>query len=423
MNGFYEADTFSLEFDARLLPFDPDQVAYLAIRIYMWDSQTDSDRAEWATLDNLMISGLADDIETCLVGEDQHVKVSGRDYTAVLLDTEWDPKKSVASGDDLQVVVQRIADEAAPEGTRARFLVVWNGVEPPPAVGSLHRSTKRKGLWVKPGKTYWDVIWDLCLQHAYVPRVDGSTIVIEEPITQTKRSLEFAPRLIYGQTLTKLEIKRKFSHEKVPQIIITAWDPDTEKLIEIVYPEKRNITVGQAGTTDALGIPLTVKKDDQVYLPAPKGITDPKALKRYARMEFYRRGRGETVYNLQAKHLVVDDVVMDGAELSLLRLKPGYAVGVHFEPFNQEHLRALQIGQRVEFITSRGYHPAVAQFIAENIDRIELLKQDYYYNRGNFTYSIDDGIEIEIEAGNFASEVREVFFAEQSDAQQEVDEI
>lgn len=408
LNGFYEADTFTLDVDARVLPFDPDQVAYCAVRIYMWDAKNAPEATEWAVSDNEMIRGLVDDIDTSLVGEDNIVKLTGRDYTALLLDAEWDPKDKVKSNNgDLQEVVQSIADEAAPEGTRSRFEVVWEGEDDPPLCGGLHRSTKKKGMHVKPGKSYWDVIWDLCIQHAYVPRVEGSTIIISEPITQTRQSLLDTPKLIYGQNLTSLSVKRKFSREVVPQIVIRAWDPVTRKPIEVMFPKKRNI---QVTGVDALGTPLTAKKDEQMFFPAPAGVTDKDALYRHARNRFYHLGRGETVYSMATSSLWVTGA--DGQDVNVLMLRPGYAIGVHFEPFNERLLRVMEMGERVSHITSLGYSPAIADFVANNLDRMEMFKQEYYYNRGDISYDTDDGIEIEIEALNFAGEVREITFAE-----------
>ena len=440
LNGHYEADTWTMEFDARQLPFDPDQVAYCAVRIYMWDSAKNLDQPEWAVDDNLMIKGLVDEVQTNLVGEDNIVSFTGRDYTAIL-DPEWNPKDKVkANGGDLREVVESIADEAAPEGTTAKFEVVWEGEDDPPIVGGLARSTKKKGLWVKPGKTYWDVIWDLCIQHAYVPRVEGSTIYISEPATQTRRTLLQAPRLIYGSTLEKLEVKRTFAREKVPQIVIVAYDPYEKKKIEVKYPAKRNIdvmtTAEKEQSKDALGIKLTVKKDEQMFFPGPAGVIDKDALLRYARMKFYHIGRGETVYSMSTRHLsipaprshatITDNVKALGEafglykrnedEINLLSLRPGSAIGIEFDPWNRDHLRRMEVGQRVDYILQLGYHQEIANFVANNIDRMDFFKQDYYYNRGEISYSVDDGIEIEIEAANFASEVREINFAESAAA-------
>lgn len=413
-NGFYEADTWNLEFDAALFPFDPDQLAYCAVQIYMWDDVNKP--FEWAVSENKMIVGLVDDVESSIIGEDNTIKFTGRDYLALLADTEWDPKTKIPPGKSLVDTVQAVADAAAPSGTRARFEVVWKGEEDPPTVGSLHRSSKKKsGFVVKPGKNYWDVIWDLCIAHAYVVHVEGQQIIISEPVTQTKQTLQDTPTLIYGKSLTSLNVKRKFAHQTVPQIVLVAYDPVSGNEIKVVYPEKRNIVVQSTAdrqSRDASGIPLAVKKDDQMFFPAPKGIIDPKALKRYARMQFYHLGRGETSYTIETKHLAIPSTIDPNTEINLLQKRAGNAIGVKFDPFNDLALRKMQPGQRVEFIVALGYSLQVATFIANNFDRMEMFKQHYYYNRGDVSYSIDEGIDIKIEAVNFASEVREVNFAE-----------
>jgi hypothetical protein len=438
LNGFYEADTWDLEFDAKLLPFDPDQIAYCAVRIYLWDSQKNLQGQEWATDENLMVKGLLDDGQVMLVGEESRIKFTGRDYTALLADAEWDPKQKVPSGRPLDETVQEIADLAAPPGTRARFAVEWRGEDEPPICGGLHRSTKKKGLWVKPGKSYWDVIWDLCIQHAYVVHIEGSLIVIDEPVTQTKQTLRDAPRLVYGKHLTSLEIRRKFARETVPQIVIVSYDPKTGKRVETKFPEKRNSEYKvsaqrEEGTPrDALGIPLVAKKDEQMFFPPPEGVVDPKALKRYARMRFYHLGRGETTYTMETSHLWIPsylspviraDAVSGGttsvqgyaSDVNLLRLRPGNAIGIAFDPFNESVLRGIKdVGKRTEYIVSLGYAQKMAAFISANFERMELFKQNYYYNRGQIDYSVDDGVEIKIEAVNFAGEVQAIQFAETS---------
>ena len=420
LNGFYEADTFSMDFEVKELPFDPDQLAYCAVHIYIWDSQKSLEGGEWATESNLMIKGLVDDVETTLVGDETIVKFTGRDYTALLADAEWDAKDKVKSGRPLDEVVQDIADAAAPEGTRARFGVEWRGEEDPPICGGLARSTKKKGLWVKPGKSYWDVIWDLCIQHAYVARVEGSLIIIDEPVTQTKQTLLEAPRLVYGQHLLELNVKRKFARETVPQIVIVSYDPKTGKKIETKFPEKRNAEFKVSATRDeapkdALGIPLVAKKDEQMFFPPPEGVTDPKALKRYARMRFYHLGRGETVYSMKTMHMWVPDAKSPAREFNMLALRPGAAIGVHFDPFNETFVRSIkEMGQRTEYIRSLGYSDKIAVFIAQNIERMDLFKQNYYYNRGQIEFDIDSGVEVQIEAVNFAGEVQAIQFAERS---------
>lgn len=411
LNGYHEGATWNMEFDARSLPFDPDQVTSVAAWIYMWDSGGD-DTVEWATPDKLMLEGITDDADGVLIGDSNMVKLVGRDYTSVL-DLEWNPKDNVEVGDALDVVVQRIADKAAPVGTRARFTVKWEADEDPPRSGGLHRSTKKKGLWIKQGKTYWEVIYDLVTQHGFIVYVRGRDIVVTDPKTQTAQSLATAPRLAYGVHLTRLRVKRKFARERVPQVVLVAWDPDTGQEIQVEYPEKRNVIVDG----------LAVKKDERMYFPAPKGIIDRDTLKRYARMRFYHLGRGESTYDIETAMLSVeagapsnDQLATASATVDLLRLRTGDPIGIKFDPFNREHLRKLTTEMRVAHLEALGYAPSIAEFVAANVEQLTQYTQPYYSNKLKFDYDEDEGITIAVTAVNFASQLREIHYADASDA-------
>ncbi len=427
LNGYHEADTWTLEFDARQLPFDPDSIAACNVRIFMWD---DTDGFLGSRLDELvaivglddfgpildrrlgsfeMIRGICDEDEGVMVGEDNSVKLSGRDYTAILMARDWDTKKSIKNGFPLDEVVQAIADEAAPSSSAARFEVSWEsepGRSNPskiPGCGSVHRKAKKeKGLHIKGEKTNWDVIYDLVLQHGFIVYVRGSTIVITDPATQTEETLTSAPTLIYGKHLDSLSCKRKFGKERVPQIILTAHDSDTDTDIEVIYPIKSNVIVDG----------LAVKKNEQMFLPAPAGMIDREAMMRYARIMFYYKGRAETVYEFKTHCLSLTNEVTGGVGMDMLKLRTGMALGVKFDPFNREHLRKLSVSERVQHIRAMGYSSSVAQFAALNIDKLTQYEQPYYLGAAKFDFSIDQGLEIEVTAYNFASQHRAIHFAE-----------
>lgn len=448
LNGYHEADTWNIEFDQRQLPFDPDALASANIRIFMWD---DADGYVGSRLDELvainglprfgplldqvlgkfeMIRGICDDDDGTIVGEDNTVKMNGRDYTAILMAKQWDSKLTIAPGKPLDQVVQAIADDAAPQigvmydkntgavvsagvPSASRMRVVWEAepgrTDPSeiPACGSVHRNAKKsKGLNVKGEKNNWDVIYDLVLQHGFIAYVRNSDIVITDPATQTKQSLDIAPTFVYGKHLDSLSVKRKFGKDKVPQIIIRTTNPETDELIEVIYPAKTNVIVDG----------LAVKKNEQEFFPAPKGVIDPEALMRYARIMFHYKGRGETTYEFKTHCLNLTDPVTGVRGHDLLRLHAGSPVGIKYDPFNKEHYLKLDVNQRYEHIRSLGYSEDVARFAAVHMQSILDYQQPYYLSAAKYDYSIDQGLEIEITANNFASANREANFAAESDA-------
>lgn len=411
-NGYHEADTWHLTFDARVLPLDPEGIAAIAVKIYMWNSGGDENK-EWQLDENEMIRGLADE-DSIKIGKDQQLVISGRDYTAVL-DTEWDSKVHVPSGLPLDKCVQFVADAAAPAGSTARFNVVWNASVDPVISAGAARSTKQQGMWIKPGKTTWEVIYDMCIQHGFITFIRRSTIFISDPRTQTQQSILQAPRLTHGRDLLSFEVKRKLSKERVPQIKLVYWDAKIKQKFSVLYPPHgQKLTIG-----------LGLKKNEIETLPAPVYCHDKDSALRFAKMRWELLARSEASYTMETRHLSipgpnsVDSVVETGEEFTgdptnfnLLRLVEGDAVGVRFDPFLGDQMRKMDYAQRVQFMESLGYPSRLCAFVATNVERINQFRQPYYTKRVDFDFDSREGIKIEIEAVNFAYERREIAFAD-----------
>lgn len=393
-NSYAEADTWNLTYDARLLPIDPDLIRGCAVAIYMFGADSEDDQREWAVPEHEMILGLCDEAELTLGSDGQVLHMEGRDYTGLLLDQEWDPRKRIPSGRPLDVTVQQIADLAAPPGTRMRFKVefVSNEVASPPIVGAARRSTKKKGLWVKPGKTYWDVIYELAIAEGFIAFVVGETIVISDPRTQTQQSLALAPRMAYGRNLRSLSVRRRLGKERVPQIELVVHDNRTGRAIKVRYPERH----------DSPDVGLGTKKDEVQRIVIKSGVRDPDALKRIAKTRYENMARAEANYKFETLHLESLN------EVDLFQLDTGTPLYIQFDPFNAEQMRALSAAQRVEHLVALGYSDRLSAFIADYFDRLEQFRQPYYLRTVTYDFSSDSGLVISGEAVNFASEVREL---------------
>jgi hypothetical protein len=391
-NGYHDADTWSLELDARALPFDPDIIRSAAVAIYMFAADGLDDRREWAVPDYEMVRGLADEGELVMSEDGQVLSLEGRDYTGLLLDTEWDPRKRIPFGGPLDRTIQDLADAAAPATSAARFEVVWGSELPPPRTGASRRSTKKKGMWVKPGKSYWDVIYELAISHGFIAYVVGERIVVTDPNTLARDSARRSLQLFYGRNLDTLSVSRRFNKEMVPQIQMSTVDPKTGERIEVLYPAK-----GER-VTNGLGD----KKSEIVNIPAPAGVYDRDTLRRIAAVRHADMGRAEAVYRAETMFLES----LDGQDL--LRLQAGSPVAIHFDPFKAEVMRSLSRDQRKEHLIAFGHNERIAQFVAERFDRLEQFTQPYYTRVAEYRWSIDDGLAIAVEAVNYASEVREL---------------
>lgn len=394
-NGYAEADTWSMEFDARALPLDPDLIRGCAVAIFMFSAASLDDRREFAVPEHRMVIGLCDEASLELGEDGQVVRLEGRDATALLLDQEWDPRDKIPSGRPLDVTVRSIAEKAVPPGGRFHFVVLYESDDrpQPPIVGATRRSTKKKGLWVKPGTDYWTVIYRLCLASGFIAFVKDDVIVITDPRTQTSKSLAVAPRMAYGRNLQSLKVTRRLGKEMVPQIKIRTYDPRTRKHVEVIYPERHEAPQTGLGTD----------KDEQLLLPAPDGVFDKSDLRHYAKTRYDTMARAEAAYSFETKHLTGLDNDFD-----LFQLDAGTPMYLQFDPFNAEQMRALGPAQRAEHIRSLGYSDRIAVFVGKHFDRLTQFEQAFYIQSATFAWSNTDGLTISGEAANYACETREL---------------
>lgn len=393
LNGYNEADTFSLEFDARVLPIDPQQIRSAAVGIYMFEGDGLGTPDDWARRENQVIVGLVDDASLSMSEDGQVVSWSGRDYTALLLDIEWDPTTRVDTGRKLSAVIQSVIASTGLQNLR----VVYESDAREPVVSSVNRGTKKNGQPIAPGKTAWDVIYETCINLGFIVYVDGEDleggrVVITEPRVQTEQSAQRAPLNVWGVNLQRLEISRRLGKERVPQIEAVTLDPRTGDVLRAKYPPKASSPVTGVGT----------RRNEVTRVTAPAGVTDRDTLIRFARTYYENLARTEAVYHWRSG-LHLESV--DGQ--SLLRLRAGDPVQIGFSAFNAEQMRQLSPSQRVEHMVYMGYHPQVAQVIVNNYERLAFLTQPYYTRVMTFQFSDEGGIEIEGEAVNYAYVPRE----------------
>lgn len=403
LNGFNEADTWELVFDARALPFDPDLLKSVAVEIYLYGAPSLQDnRTSWATPENRVIAGLNDEGEIDLSATGRWVRMSGRDYTGILLDIDWDPRQRIQSGQRITKTVEDIIAAYVPsEGPFAsRFEVAYESDDPEPVVGAAYRATtKQNGQHVRPGKKVWDVIYELALRYGFLAYVDGERIVITEPRIQTVASLSEAPRMAYGRNLGNLHISRRFGRDRVPVVLATSYDPKTRRRFEERWPRSGD------GVDTAIGI----RKNEVQRVIAPPGITDRGVLRRFARTRAENLGRAEATYSWRTHHLrALPANASDPIEgPSLLQLRAGDAVVVQFDPFNLEEMRTLTPAQIAEHLRAQGYTSQVAQAVASNFLRLQQFQQPYYTKTVEYQWDSSSGLVISWEGKNFAFVPRE----------------
>lgn len=424
LNNYKEADTFGIDFDARELPFLPGLIRNAGVQIWLFQTDTYTVNASsYARPENIVIAGLVDRPSMRLASDGKTFHMEGRDYTALLIGKAWDPRRKIPVGGSLVDTVQRLVDEATGAAGTGRVLtVVFVGEQlddapprlgvqsatvvhgtvttKPPTVGEGRGKSKKRGISVDHAdSTYWDVIYRLCLHHGFVCYVKLDKVIISTPQTLDANAEEPILRVAYGRNLESLEIDRSMGKEAVPQVIAASYDPKSRTTIEARWPDdkSKNVFANRAKISTKSGkiSGIGTKKDEELRVDAPFGITDMKLLQAFARNYYSTLARGESKVRLRTKHL------RDLGNLDLLRARTGKPIAIGFDPFNKEDLRVLSQDERFARLVGMGYEREIAQLVASEFDKIRQFETPCRTREITFEYDNDQGISVEIEANQY----------------------
>lgn len=421
LNSYKEADTWEVAFDAKRFPFSPELLRTAAVEIFLFNKQSLTTPQHWYDQANMLSTGLVD--QARLV-EDENggvVTFSGRDYTALMLDRQWDPTESGKGGrvpdGDLVDVVQQLVDEATNSKLSGRTLQVkiFDTDEDPivhNVAGTVLRNKliipkttkaktrKKRGISVKADSNYWDVIYKLCLSYGFIVFVKGFEVWITKPhVLQSLADTQY--RVAYGRNLEKLEVERKMSKEATPQIRVRSYDPKTQTVIEGSFPSEKDIEAQKQGK-DKKGkgggflTGIGTKREEFRVFTVPD-VTDKEVLKQIARTAYYTLARGEGIIRFSTSHL------QDSNAQDLLKMRSGDSVEIKWDAFNSEVMMNPNIPreQKIRVLLSLGYTLDVASLVADQYVRLDYFRQPFYVKDVNFTWDSEQGVAVDVEAMNF----------------------
>jgi len=439
MNGYREADTFEIDIDAKAFPFSPDLLRSCAVELFMFQTdgqlvsnlQTHANGGDawnlspYQTDENRVISGLVDDAKLHYGDDGRSFRLSGRDYTSLMINRDWpDGKRVPADGGQLDDVVQRLVDEAVSANlhggrtltveylgaedvlvrTQGRSLTHKKVVTKPPLVGRHHSKTQKKGFPVRSGRNYWDVIYDLCLRHAKICYVSGNRVIISDPKTLTAQSEAAAIRVAYGRNLKSLDVSRNMGKEAVPQIVASVYSKKNGKPIEakwpkVLTPQLKQSSQKGAGAADITGVGTV--REQTLRITPPQSIDSQQLLEDYCKAYYDNLARHEGTVSWVTKAL--KDLKGD----DLLSLRPGDPVRVEFDAFVSEDFKELSEQQRYSRMRELGYSDEVAEIVAVEYDRLHQFEAPFYVKDCSFAWSIDSGLEVQVEGINYISPKRD----------------
>lgn len=428
LNSYKEADTWEVTFDAKKFPFSPELLRSAAVEIYLYNKENQTTPAkQWYNPENLILTGLVDQATLTEDREGGRVSFTGRDYTALMIDRQWDPTESGKKGrvpdGDLADVVQQLVDEATGAARTGRTLTVLMVDEdavrvtnvsgtvtrnklviPKTPKASNHTShaktRKKRGIMVKADSTYWDVIYKLCLSYGFIVFVKGFEVWITRPhVLQSLAATQY--RVAYGRNLDHLEVERKMSKEATPQIRVRSYDPKTQTAIEGKFPSEADIAAQKQGK-DKKGkgggflTGIGTKREEYKVFTVPD-VKDVKVLNEIARTTYYTLARGEGIIRFGTPHL------LDTENQSLLQIRAGDSVEIKWDAFNAEVMidPAITREQKISTLLSLGYSFEVAALVAEQYAKLDYFRQPFYVKEVNFTWDKDQGAQIDVEAMNF----------------------
>jgi len=422
LNSYKEADTWEVTFDAKHFPFSPELLRSAAVEIYLFDRKGGlTANTAWHTESNLLVTGLVDQGTLAESTDGGRISFSGRDYTALMIDRQWNPQTSGHAGrvpdGDLVSVVQSLVDDATNSHLTGRTLTVQLLDEVQVKVGKVantvthkiekikktkttHRKRKPHGVSVKPDSTYWDVIYKLCLAYGFIVYVRGFDVIITRPhVLQDVAATQY--RVAYGRNLASLEVERRMSREATPQIIVRSYDPVSRRPVEGRFPSESDIVAQQKGK-DRKGkgggffTGVGTKREESKVFAVPD-VPDPKVLTQIAKSTYYTLARGEGTVKFETPNLT------DLDNRDLLKLRSGDSVAILWDAFNAEVMADPQVprAKKIATLQSLGYSQVVAALVADQYVKLDYFRRPFYVKEVNFTWDHDQGCKVDVEAMNF----------------------
>jgi hypothetical protein len=445
-NSYHQPDSWEMTFDARDCPFDPALIRAATVQIFLYDagqmedpeggtandngsaSANDNGAATFATPD---IVGLFDDDSMDLSNDGRWISVQGQDLTTLFAGKQWPPlpngrARRIPTGVRLDWFVNDRIREVDPSGKmQVEFEGDLNGSDMP-IVGKEQPAGHGRGVPVQQGTTYWDVIYKTVIRCGFVCYVRGWNVVIARPKNLTDYRHADIVKMAWGNNVEHITLQRKLGKQKVPTVIVVAYDENGMRRDPVQWPQT-SLTKGKAthllpkkpattthvvekhtikGTTaqtharkhESKRPKATVVKENEEFMIVPiHGTFDPESLLRHAQSLYTLIGRGER------RIIVKTHDLTDINGKPLLHLMSGDAVEVHWQDFNEQTMPTMDMEQRADYLTGRGFQPEVAQTLARAYDKLaNKLNPPLRLREITKDYDNESGLSIEMELVDFA---------------------
>ncbi len=437
-NSYKQADSWEMTFNATDMPIDPALLRAGFIEIFLFqtttlitgndprvidqqftdiddivqqrprdligkiiqEAQLTSLKDRFTTTQKPQIAGQIDEVSTDMGSSGKTVTLTGQDFTAFLIGRTWPFKEAVTASTtgnrkkkfiSKRIPVNQRLDELILKlikevDTTDVLELVVEEIDPKdlPIVGANEVNSHRRGIPVKQGANYWDIIYKLATRYGFIIYVRGVEVVLSRPKLLRDRLSPHIKKLAWGRNIENLRMTRNMGKEKVPRIIMRGYDEAAKELISVEFPPRgQPAPVGTVGT-----------EEDEYQIFTVHGVSDRDILLRSAENLFELLGRGERQVVINTNDL------RDLSENNMLDLDIGDPIEVEFLDQEERDIisnRDLGEDEKYERLVARGYNARVARLIAESYDKLILDKRPMRLKSFRMDFSVDDGISMEIE--------------------------
>lgn len=414
INSYREADTFECELDYKTFPFEPRAIKSCQVNVHAENMKSlyDGDgnrKIITPSPENAIFQGFADNDEITMNDSERKVRLRGRDFTSLFIDSRWpgkilDLSKSVtsviqdivdklpAAGGDDGISVEDRTDEASTL-VLAKFYPDFDGST------SGKRSSKKR-------ESYWDVIQDICARSGFICYMELDKLVISKPRTLYDEGN--AVKFLYGHNVKDFTLERKMGKEKGFNVAVRSVIDKEVKLAQIPK-DSPNLDLGGDHVYIAKQSPkgAKVEKSEDTIAPflsfAVSNVSSKAQLIEIGEKIFEELARQQiegrfTTYDMESSTDSRTSITSDEECFNLLKLRNGTPVQIEISTHDLDRIkRTSSAAKREQYLIERCFDPELAKVFAETMGK---YMTPFYTKAVNFEFS-PDGFKIDVDFLNF----------------------
>jgi hypothetical protein len=408
INDYTEADTFQAEIDYSSFPFDPRTIRSCGVTIHMEDmrhliknGKTDPIQIKNS---NLVFQGFADEENITFDDSERRVRLEGRDFTSLFLDSRY-----LNGPIPLSKPLNKILEEIIKMQESTKKISLDNRVSGSlPTLAELAPDFNETTGVRNPrrNESYWDVIQDLVSRAGLVTYIEKDKLVLDRPRNLYKR--EKSKVFMYGFNIKNLEFSRKLGRMRNFNIKVVSLDVEKKELIEAKIPleAKDPAIAGPENTITQLdkdGKPVDPPKVADYLTFRINEIASKDHLISVGEEIYQELSRQEIEGKLVTFDMEVPETIRDRLDrtkpVKFSEFRTGTPIQVVFDTDDLKALRSnASKAEKRKFLITRGYEPKVAEAFSESLNRITT---PLYTKAVRLMLSQEEGFKMELDFINF----------------------